>query len=1257
MKSREALRRLADEVRAVRDREYALAARNRLNWLYATWHPTSRLAILKASSVGVCVVLAILLLCDGGGDTVTAGLVILVMTMLNLAVTGLDGFLREHEIYRRTDRLITELEEESGREWNSGNYPHLHTPMSASVVLQWAIRNGEMVNVPWALLVKDDIIYMKPGQISPARCRLLDENINLTLEQGETFHMDAFKRMEKSLLPEFKISMEPQRFILEETPYLAEMECILKNARHRPVSKLNKNRHFMFSMVELAVLPAFAILLVVWNLCRYNYNLNWYLHTSFDTLFLIEPAIVGIPLLSLSFPAWWIATNHAALASVLYTLRQCNQFLKTADPFDDTLENPEMEERSTEVSCSNIGRIMKSSLLGTGEYLCRTENLLHTLGSVTSFCCTDKKGLLSWQNPSAEKIFFFKPKSEDHLNLMPDELNESDITPEILTVTHDHDNPFGVDFDDPQWKNYLPNLKPLGLSILLNTCNLWTEEKYTYFFQHLLCESVREPLQGNVHDTNTLDLLPIPSRGCLCELSGRIGFPTGYENEFELKEQMQTFRPVIATAAGAGDSFTRNLTLAKLKFPFPHMVSLVMENQLDKSLQLVTQGTADIVLDSCVDAWVGTDLTGLNDDLKKKILEFYHRASLTSYCSAFAYRPLSYIPPWPSDSYYLELPHNSSPFLSQYNRPLSDHIDRVSTAMEISDNITESSAGSTDSKTDDVYSCIESQCNQTFLGMVQMQYQARVDIVQFIDLLEKACIRFVHFSKENELRSRVFSEKMGLESGWNCHISLRSDVDLRSKTRQMYSRKWVTKKYSSEKPSAKHFMSASMPENINDCPRHIDLPKFGDSCKPLLTSVAAEASTAAAAAAGDTSMSYMSTTGQCEAESTSSSSMLQYDMSNRAQLPCGIENIRPHLEEMDNVPLLVSLFTDCTPTSTREMVKILQENSEVVTTMGSAANFHNMRIFLAADASLAVEPLYPQVCQHVSVYSYPRTGLSPTDLASHLTSVASSALFKRDDQVTIYGSIIASRRHVIALRHILQFWTSVSVFLSLYALVCLLLALPSPLSVLQQLLVSLLYLPILSTALFFSTYDRNIRNISTGKNNELKISREILCYSIWCYSGRFVIPLLSALTAHMITVSNILPTCSSTAAASSHCSIAFSVLQDVNCTFITLLIILISLTFVSRTDQIWKLKPRKSWHILCAGLAITLAQFVYLMMKLAVYGAAHISVLTWILYPLALFFTILVNEAIKRQEIKINVRIQKRARLDFGTKLGINSPF
>jgi hypothetical protein len=53
-----------------------------------------------------------------------------------------------------------------------------------------------------------------------------------------------------------------------------------------------------------------------------------------------------------------------------------------------------------------------------------------------------------------------------------------------------------------------------------------------------------------------------------------------------------------------------------------------------------------------------------------------------------------------------------------------------------------------------------------------------MDIVQLIEQLDQGCIRFVHFSKENELRSRVFSEKMGLESGWNCHVSLAAPEDV-----------------------------------------------------------------------------------------------------------------------------------------------------------------------------------------------------------------------------------------------------------------------------------------------------------------------------------------------------------------------------------------------------------------------------------------------------------------------------------------------
>lgn len=83
---------------------------------------------------------------------------------------------------------------------------------------------------------------------------------------------------------------------------------------------------------------------------------------------------------------------------------------------------------------------------------------------------------------------------------------------------------------------------------------------------------------------------------------------------------------------------------------------------------------------------------------------------------------------------------------------------------------------------------------------------------------------------------------------------------------------------------------------------------------------------------------------------TDHSAPIAFDMSNRAKLPKGIDNIRPHLENVDNVPLLVSLFTDCTPEATKEMIAIMQEYEEVVCVIGSMANEYNIPIYLQADA-------------------------------------------------------------------------------------------------------------------------------------------------------------------------------------------------------------------------------------------------------------------------------------------------------------------
>lgn len=68
-----------------------------------------------------------------------------------------------------------------------------------------------------------------------------------------------------------------------------------------------------------------------------------------------------------------------------------------------------------------------------------------------------------------------------------------------------------------------------------------------------------------------------------------------------------------------------------------------------------------------------------------------------------------------------------------------------------------------------------------------------------------------------------------------------------------------------------------------------------------------------------------------------------YDI--KAQLPRGIENIRPHLENVDDIPLHVSLFAECGPEAATEMIKIFQDYGEVVCCIGSSLNTDNIAAF------------------------------------------------------------------------------------------------------------------------------------------------------------------------------------------------------------------------------------------------------------------------------------------------------------------------
>lgn len=65
--------------------------------------------------------------------------------------------------------------------------------------------------------------------------------------------------------------------------------------------------------------------------------------------------------------------------------------------------------------------------------------------------------------------------------------------------------------------------------------------------------------------------------------------------------------------------FARQLQIAsKVKVPFPHCLSVVMRESNSQTLQLMTQGTADIVLDCCDDFWDGSDLRPLTAQERKR---------------------------------------------------------------------------------------------------------------------------------------------------------------------------------------------------------------------------------------------------------------------------------------------------------------------------------------------------------------------------------------------------------------------------------------------------------------------------------------------------------------------------------------------------------------------------------------------------------------------------------------------------------------
>lgn len=104
-----------------------------------------------------------------------------------------ENTLRRSEIHRKVRSVVAEIRMAAilCQKWTPENYPNLCCPLSPCVTLQWTYRDGRIVNLPWALLIKGDTIIMRPGQVAPGPCEQL--NGKHSFEGGETYGLSQVK--------------------------------------------------------------------------------------------------------------------------------------------------------------------------------------------------------------------------------------------------------------------------------------------------------------------------------------------------------------------------------------------------------------------------------------------------------------------------------------------------------------------------------------------------------------------------------------------------------------------------------------------------------------------------------------------------------------------------------------------------------------------------------------------------------------------------------------------------------------------------------------------------------------------------------------------------------------------------------------------------------------------------------------------------------------------------------------------------------
>jgi len=404
-----------------------------------------------------------------------------------------------------------------------------------------------------------------------------------------------------------------------------------------------------------------------------------------------------------------------------------------------------------------------------------------------------------------------------------------------------------------------------------------------------------------------------------------------------------------------------------------------------------------------------------------------------------------------------------------------------------------------------------------------------------------------------------------------------------------------------------------------------------------------------------------------------------------AKLPHGVDEVRRHLEEVDNVPLLVSLYTDTTKDRTKDMLEVFQEYHDTVLAIGMAHLPRNDGIFAAADISVGIDLLSdkrafsPEEPQNGKVPPLTRMMAAELEFVSAIASHSCAFRCSGVPSLSHLSSFIEQGRAA------LEAGTSAAVFLlcgSLSFSFYVLLSACAPSTTVPHVpsIGAVVYLqfllPLVGFSMAFTKNDEEIMKQVPPKNDTSETfgRKEGFVLYQMVFLKAFVLAFLPQLL-HLIVFGELvihfepdlieeecdgadqwfrvirckaLKNYSGPARISSGI-VVFSVF--VVCSMVS------SVTFVKRFDPITQQKPwelNRSW-VVATTLAVAITSVVAALAAEDGTGSA----LPWYFYFISIilpFVSIACNEFCKKSEQTREVRAEKLRRLQFETRLGAWSP-